>query len=62
MDLDGNNLMKRKQLILYFICLTLVIELYNFLIAPYISNWFLNIILSAICGGLTTLVVYKLIK
>lgn len=54
--------MKRKQLILYFICLTLVMELYNFLIAPYISNLFLNIILSGICGGLITLVVYKLSK
>ena len=54
--------MKRKQLILYFICLTLVIELYNFLIAQYISNLFLNIILSGICGGLITLVVYKLSK
>ncbi|AEG41833.1 hypothetical protein GCM10008918_07820 [Lactobacillus kefiranofaciens subsp. kefiranofaciens] len=54
--------MKKGQLILYFVCLTLVVELYNFIIAPHISNMLLNIVLSAICGGFCTLMIYKFIK
>lgn len=52
----------KKKLILTTICLILVVELYNFMVAPRISNIFLNIILSAICGGLTALVIYKIFK
>lgn len=54
--------MKKKQAIYTFICLTLVIELYNFIIAPHISNIVLNIVLSAICGGFSTLIAYKFTK
>lgn len=60
--MGGNSFMKKGQLILYFVCLTLVVELYNFIIAPHISNMLLNIVLSAICGGFCTLMIYKFIK
>ena len=60
--MDGNSFMKKKQAIYTFICLTLVIELYNFIIAPHISNMVLNIVLSAICGGFSTLIAYKFTK
>ncbi len=54
--------MKIMQLVLYFICLTLVIELYNFMIAPHITNILLNIVLSAMCGGFTIFIIYKFTK
>lgn len=60
--MDGNSFMKKRQIILFFICLTLVIELYNFIIAPHISNMLLNVVLSATCGGTCTLIIYKFTK
>ncbi len=54
--------MKKSLILIYFVCLMIVLELYNFFIAPHISNLLVNIILSAVCGGVTTFLVYELMK
>ncbi len=54
--------MKKSLILIYFVCLMIVLELYNFFMAPHISNLLVNIILSAVCGGVTTFLVYELMK
>ena len=54
--------MKKSLILIYFVCLMIVLELYNFFIAPHISNLLVNIILCAVCGGVTTFLVYELMK
>ena len=50
------------RFLLYFVCLILVIIVYNFILAPYIANPFLNDLLVGLFGGIVSYTIYKLCK
>ncbi len=57
------TIMKKDLRILYFvIAFTLFEVLYTTYVSPHLSNFWINALVSALCGGVLAIILYKIFE